>query len=150
MCHGRLSAATSSAVASARGVVVVARGLTMPDDKRAALRLPVLTERGDQAVRQARARHADPDPAKRTEPYAPGEAAAAYAVFGPEAYHHFALTRLVSPPRSTKAPTNANRTRPPRNCGATGPTSTGESAFPLFYTTSRPPTAQGGVPTSAA
>ncbi|WP_328834727.1 TIGR04222 domain-containing membrane protein [Streptomyces europaeiscabiei] len=75
---------------TAIAMVVVAWGLTMPYDEPAALRLPVLTERGDQAVRQARARHAHLDPAKRTEPYAPGEAAAAYAVFGPEAYSHFA------------------------------------------------------------
>ncbi|WP_327732334.1 TIGR04222 domain-containing membrane protein [Streptomyces sp. NBC_00487] len=75
---------------TAIAMVVVAWVLTISDDNPAALRLPVLTDRGDQAVRQARARHAHLDPAKRTEPYAPGEAAAAYAVFGPEAYNHFA------------------------------------------------------------
>ncbi|WP_133917286.1 hypothetical protein [Streptomyces sp. NBC_00582] len=75
---------------TAIAMVVVAWALTMPDDKPAALRLPVRTERGDQVVRQARARHAHLDPAHRTEPYAPEEAAAAYAVFGPDAYHHFA------------------------------------------------------------
>ncbi|MFJ9250853.1 hypothetical protein [Streptomyces sp. NPDC101776] len=75
---------------TAIAMVVVAWGLTMLDGEPAALRLPVLTERGDQAVRQARARHTHLDPAKRTEPYAPGEAAAAYAIFGPEAYNHFA------------------------------------------------------------
>ncbi|WP_217575075.1 TIGR04222 domain-containing membrane protein [Streptomyces sp. GbtcB7] len=76
---------------TAIAMAVVAWALTMADDGRPeALRLPVLTERGDQAVRQARARHAHLDPAKRTDPYAPGEAAAAYAVFGPEAYNHFA------------------------------------------------------------
>ncbi|MGH1554023.1 hypothetical protein ACRAWF_24955 [Streptomyces sp. L7] len=58
---------------TAMAMAVVAWGLTMPTEKPAALRLPVLTERGDQ----------------RTEPYAPGEAAA-YAVFGLEAYNHFA------------------------------------------------------------
>ncbi|XUL87946.1 hypothetical protein ACQ86D_15760 [Streptomyces galilaeus] len=58
---------------TATAMAVVAWGLTMPTEKPAALRLPVLTERGDQ----------------RTEPYAPGEAAA-YAVFGLEAYNHFA------------------------------------------------------------
>ncbi len=52
----------------------------------------MLTELGDQAVGQARVRHARLDPAKRTgsEPYAPGEAAAAYAVFGARAFDHFA------------------------------------------------------------
>ncbi|MGW1785300.1 TIGR04222 domain-containing membrane protein [Streptomyces sp. NPDC002143] len=76
---------------TAAAMVVVAWALTVPDDGRPEeLRLPVLTERGDQAVRQARARHAHLDPAKRTEPYAPGDAAAAYAVFGLEAYNHFA------------------------------------------------------------
>ncbi|KUO04946.1 TIGR04222 domain-containing membrane protein [Streptomyces sp. DSM 15324] len=76
---------------TALAMVVVAWVLTMPDDyKPAALLLPVLTERGEQAVRQARARHAHLDPAKRTEPYGPDEAAAAYAVFGLDAYNHFA------------------------------------------------------------
>ncbi|MEU1177826.1 hypothetical protein ABZ464_09270 [Streptomyces sp. NPDC005820] len=76
---------------TALAMVVVAWALTMPDDGHPeALRLPVLTERGEQAVRQARARHAHLDPAKRTEPYAPEEAAAAYAVFGRDAYNHFA------------------------------------------------------------
>ncbi|MBK3574905.1 TIGR04222 domain-containing membrane protein [Streptomyces sp. MBT65] len=75
---------------TAIAMVVVAWGLTMLDGEPAALRLPVLTARGDQVVRQARARHAHLDPAKRTEPYAPGEAASAHAVFGPEAYDHFA------------------------------------------------------------
>jgi uncharacterized protein (TIGR04222 family) len=76
---------------TAIAMIVVAWVLTMPDhDEPAALRLPVLTERGDQAVHQARARHAHLDPAKRTEPYAPEEAAAAYAVFGLDAFNHFA------------------------------------------------------------
>ncbi len=53
-------------------MVVAAWALATPaDDKPAALRLPVLTERGEQAVRQARARHARLDPAHRTEPYTP-------------------------------------------------------------------------------
>lgn len=75
---------------TAFAMVVVAWVLTMPRDRPAALLLPVLTERGEQVVRQARARHAHLDPAKRTEPYAPDEAAAAHAVFGLDAYNHFA------------------------------------------------------------
>ncbi|KFF99156.1 hypothetical protein IQ62_20560 [Streptomyces scabiei] len=76
---------------TALAMIVVAWALTMPGDvSPEALRLPVLTERGEEAVRQVRARHAHLDPAKRTEPYAPEEAAAAYAVFGQDAYHHFA------------------------------------------------------------
>ncbi|MFC8433304.1 TIGR04222 domain-containing membrane protein [Streptomyces sp. NPDC057253] len=75
---------------TAMAMVVVAWVLTMPREKPEALLLPVLTERGDQVVRQARARHAHLDPANRTEPYAPDEAAAAHAVFGLEAYNHFA------------------------------------------------------------
>jgi len=75
---------------TAFAMVVVAWVLTMPRGRPAELRLPVLTERGDQAVRQARARHAHLDPANRTEPYAPDEAGAAHAVFGLAAYNHFA------------------------------------------------------------
>ncbi|MDC2946289.1 MULTISPECIES: hypothetical protein [Streptomyces] len=74
-------------------MIVVAWGLALPDgDSPRELRLPVLTERGEQVVRQARARHAHLDPAKRpaARPYAPDEAAAAYAVFGEAAYAHFA------------------------------------------------------------
>ncbi|MET9846146.1 hypothetical protein ACFZC6_40465 [Streptomyces ossamyceticus] len=74
-------------------MIVVAWGLALPDSERPqALRLPVLTERGEQVVRQARARHAHLDPAKRpaSQAYAPDEAAAACAVFGNAAYSHFA------------------------------------------------------------
>ncbi|MEU6799464.1 hypothetical protein [Streptomyces neyagawaensis] len=74
-------------------MIVVAWGLALPDSERPqALRLPVLTERGAQVVRQARARHAHLDPAKRpaSQAYAPDEAAAACAVFGTAAYSHFA------------------------------------------------------------
>ncbi|MDG5801451.1 hypothetical protein P9869_01970 [Streptomyces ossamyceticus] len=74
-------------------MIVVAWGLALPGgESRRELRLPVLTERGEQVVRQARARHAHLDPAKRppSQPYAPEEAAAAYAVFGEAAYDHFA------------------------------------------------------------
>ncbi|WP_146194030.1 hypothetical protein [Streptomyces sp. MA5143a] len=74
-------------------MIVVAWGLALPGRERPqALRLPVLTERGEQVVRQARARHAHLDPAKRpaSQAYAPDEAAAACAVFGRAAYSRFA------------------------------------------------------------
>ncbi|MDX2526817.1 TIGR04222 domain-containing membrane protein [Streptomyces europaeiscabiei] len=51
------------------------------------LRLPPLTERGDQMVRQARARFSHLDPAERTgsQPYEPDEVAFAVALFGDQA-----------------------------------------------------------------